>query len=182
MTRSLLSSTAAFRIGAVVLSRSTFIATLARMALAGRSPGLPCAACTAGVSACTSAGRWPGRVVLSLIDLMMESMAPQAFKAEHHEERHVQHCHSIFETRDGFLDGEIAGVAADEHVAARGIEAEFRCDARVGAAQHRGKRILALGERFALVLEVVPPADAFDVAGIALHQLVKGGAGVTPRS
>ena len=64
----------------------------------------------------------------------------------------------------------------------RGLEAEFRCDARVGAAQHRGKRILALGERFALVLEVVPPADAFDVAGIALHQLVKGGVRVTARS
>jgi len=40
MTRSLLSSTAAFRIGAVVLSRSTFIATLARMALAGEVAGL----------------------------------------------------------------------------------------------------------------------------------------------
>jgi hypothetical protein len=61
----------------------------------------------------------------------------------------------------------------DEHVAARGIEAVFRGDARVGAAEHRGKGVLPRAQRFALMLEVVPSADAFDVTRIALHQAVE---------
>ena len=58
-----------------------------------------------------------GGVVLDRFDGGIDGTA--GVMAEHHEERHVQHCHSIFETGDGFLVGEIAGVAADEHVAAR---------------------------------------------------------------
>jgi hypothetical protein len=99
-------------------------------------------------------------------DLIAASTAPQASCPNR-----------VFEARDDDVAGEVTGQAADEHIAAGGIEAVFRGDARVGAAQHRGKGILAAAQRLALMLEVVPPADAIDVARIALHQTLERGVG-----
>ena len=134
----------------MVLSRSTFIATLARMALAGEVAGL----------ALRGLHHWRQRV---------------------HQRRQMAGQGGVVLDRfDGGIDGrrrswpstmrsgtfstatpysKLAMVSSSAKLPAwrqtntspRGLEAEFRCDARVGAAQHRGKRILALGERFALV-------------------------------
>ena len=44
---------------------------------------------------------------------------------------------------DNFVGREVAGNAADKDVATRGVETEFRSNARIGAAQDRRERILS---------------------------------------
>ena len=97
--------------------------------------------------------------------------------AKHHDQRRVEHRDGIFQACRHFVAGEIAGDAADENVAARGVEAIFGRDARVGAAEHSGVRILPCAQGFTLVLEVVTPAHPFDIARIASHQPVERGIG-----
>src|SRR5579871_1636444 len=79
--------------------------------------------------------------------------------AEHEDRWHAQNGNGVFEARNGFLGGEIAGDAADEKIAPAAVKSVFGSDARVGAAQDRGIRILAAGERFALMLEIMPPRE-----------------------
>ena len=62
--------------------------------------------------------------------------------SEHHYERHAEDLHPVFEAGEPVLVDEIAGDTHDENIARTLIEGELWGDAAVGAAQHRGDRIL----------------------------------------
>ena len=97
--------------------------------------------------------------------------------AEHQDQRRIEHLYGIFQTGDHLVAGEIPRDTADEQVAACGIEAIFRGNARIGAAENGGERILPFAERFALAAEIVPFGIAFDVARVAFHQPLQRGIG-----
>ena len=103
-----------------------------------------------------------GGVVLQRLDGCIDRAA--AFVAEHQNERRVEHRDRIFQARDRVVIGEIAGDAADEQVAAAAVEGVFGRDAGIRAAQDAGIGILPAGQCLALVLEIVPARDAFDIA------------------
>jgi len=71
--------------------------------------------------------------------------------------------------------GEIAGHTADEQVTPSAIEGIFGRDARICAAQDGGVRVLTSGQCLPLMLEVVAPRRAFDIARISFHQFLEGG-------
>ena len=103
-------------------------------------------------------------VVLERLDRGIDRAA--GVVAEHQDQRRVQHGDAIFQARDRLVGGEIAGDAADEEIAPSAVEGIFGRDARIGAAQDRRIGILAAGQRFALMLEIMPPRHAFDIARI----------------
>ena len=90
--------------------------------------------------------------------------------AQHHQERNIQDRDAVFEARDRFVIGEVAGHPAHEQVAAAGVESIFGRDARIGATEDRGERILPLDQRFTFGLEIVPPRHALDIAAVAGDQ------------
>src|SRR5579884_902895 len=114
---------------------------------------------------------WQSRAVLDRLDRGVDRAA--GFVAENHDQGSLEHLDRVFEARDHFVACEIAGHTADEQVAARGVEAIFGRDAGVGAAENGGKRILTSRQRPALVLKIMTPAYAFDIARIALLQTGK---------
>jgi hypothetical protein len=90
-----------------------------------------------------------------------------------HNQRRVQDTHGVLKAGYHFIARDIAGDSADKDVASRSIEAVLRSDAGIRAAKNGGKRILPNAESFAFMLEVMPSADAINVAHIAFHQPVK---------
>ena len=172
-----LSSTKDFRIGPADFSLSTLSATLLRMALVNRSPGWFLHGLDRRPDGVDQRRQVTGQrgAVLDRFDGGVDRAA--GLMTEHQDQRRIEHLHGIFEARDHLVAGEISGDAADEQVAARGVEAVFRGDPGIGAAQDGGEWILPFAERFALVAEIVPPRIAFDVARIAFHQPVQRGIG-----
>ena len=65
----------ALRIGVAVFGDSTFRRTFSRVAFTSKSPG---SSMTAGASAATSEGKWPGRATPSWTDDIVALIAPQA--------------------------------------------------------------------------------------------------------
>src|SRR5262249_1814321 len=68
---------------------------------------------------------------------------------------------------------EVPGDPTYEQIAAAGVERQFRRNARIGATENAGERVLAPGQRVALVPEVVPLGNAVDIALVALHQALQ---------
>jgi hypothetical protein len=87
----------------------------------------------------------------------------------------MEHLDRILETRDDVRVQEVPGDPAHEQIAAAGVESQFGRDARIGATENACERVLTLGQRLALVLEVVPPGNAFDIALITLHEALQRG-------
>src|SRR6188474_2599640 len=155
-TLSLFCSTAALRIGAADFSLATLSITFWRMALSSAFP-LSCAdAFTAGAIAATRDGMCPGGGTATVV-------------TKDEDRRHAEHGDGIFHARDRIVVGEIAGHAADEQVTAPAIEGIFGRDARIRAAQDGRVRVLPPGQCLPLMLEVVAPRRAFDIARISFH-------------
>ena len=88
------------------------------------------------------------------------------------------HC-TKFETRHNLGRGDIAGDAAYEDMADRLIEDQFDRNARIGAGENCGERLLPLGclgmKQFEVVLMGGPAT--VDIALVAVHQFLEGGVG-----
>ena len=110
------------------------------------------------------------QVVLSLSDLIVALDRAAAVVTQHQDQRRAEHGDGIFQAGDRFIVGEVAGHAANEEIAAAAIEGIFGRDARIGAAQDGGVRVLAAGQRLPLMLEVVPQRHALDIARISFQQ------------
>lgn len=110
---------------------------------------------------------------LSLDRLQRRIDRAASVMAEHEDQRRIQHGHRVFHAGDGFGAGKISGDAANEQIAAASVEGIFRRDARIGTAQYGRERILSADQRLALVLEIVPPRHAVDIAGIAFRQALQ---------
>ncbi|MNF86817.1 hypothetical protein D3C84_692660 [compost metagenome] len=93
-----------------------------------------------------------------------------ALMAQYQDERGAEHGNAVFKACQAFVRDEVAGQAYGEKIAPGGIESVFRCNARVRAAQHRHKRVLAGNQCFSFILEVVGFRVSADIALVALHQ------------
>src|SRR5437016_13860341 len=92
------------------------------------------------------------------------------FVSENRDEQRAQGLHCVLEAGDPVVSSEVARDAYDEEITAAGVERVLWRDARIGAAQDAGKRVLSLRQGFALGLEVVPSSNAFHVSPRGLHQ------------
>ena len=95
------------------------------------------------------------------------------FVSENHDERRAQDLHCILEAGDPVVGSEVARYAYDEKITAAGVERVLWRDARIGATQDSGKRVLSHRQGFALGFEVVPSCNPFHVALVACHQALE---------
>ena len=95
------------------------------------------------------------------------------FVSENHDERRAQDLHCILEAGDPVVGSEVARYAYDEKITAAGVKRVLWRDARIGATQDSGKRVLSHRQGFALGFEVVPSCNPFHVALVACHQALE---------
>ena len=171
-TLSLWLSTAALRIGVAAPSLATLSITFCRIALPSVSPDCCNTDFTEGAMPVTSDGMCPGSG-LSSLRLYGGIDGAAAIVTQHQNQGHTQYRDGIFQTGDRFVTGEISSHAANEQIAPAAVESVFGRDARIGAAQNGGVRVLASGQRLPLMLEIVTQRYARNVARISLLQALE---------
>ena len=93
---------------------------------------------------------------------------------KHHDQRRVENLHRVFEAGETIVIDEIAGETNDEEITGRLIESKLWRDARVGAAQDRGDRMLRRGARSAADRIILIGRCIGRVARIAIHDALQG--------
>ena len=169
-TLSLPCSTAALRIGVADPSLATLSITFCLMALPSVSPALLRYRLHRGRDGRDQRGHVSRQCGVVLERFYRRIDRAAAIVTQNKDQRRTKHGNGIFQTRDGFIVGEIAGHAANEKIAPAAVESVFGRDARIGAAQDGGVGVLAPDQRFPLMFEVVPQRNALDVARIAFQQ------------
>ncbi len=120
----------------------------------------------------------PGSVVLSLIDLIVASTAPQASWPSTMMSGVLSTCtaYSKLATMSSLAK---LPATRQTKTSPRATSKQYSGAMRNRATEHRGERILPGAQGFAFMLEIVPSADAFDVTGIAVHQALEAASGET---
>src|ERR1700691_1551968 len=122
-------------------------------------------------------GQVPGQcgVVLERFDRRTDCAT--CVVTENKNQRRAKLSNGVFQTGDRFTIGEIARHAANKEIAAAAVEGVFGCDSRIRTAQYGGVGVLASGQRFALMLEIVTQRYALDVTRVSPLQAVERGRG-----
>ncbi len=69
--------------------------------------------------------------------------------AEHHQKPHAEHIHRVFQRGDHGVVDDLPGSAHGEQIADARVEDDVGADARIGAAEHRGIRLMRVDDRLA---------------------------------
>src|SRR5580692_4632225 len=109
--------------------------------------------------------------IFYLLNGCVQRAAP--LMAEHKDQRCTEYAHSILKTGDRIRISKIACYAANEDIAATGIEGIFGSDPGVGATENTGKRVLSSCQGGSFRGEVMTPHGTLDITVVSLHEAIQ---------